>query len=58
MKYTILVPSTLADHPIIVLDLGSIDVVDLFAAVLLTDPLGRAVLLDRLLDVRTQRTNR
>ena len=42
----ILVPSAFHDHPITICNLTDIDVIDLFAAVLLADPPRRAVVLN------------
>jgi hypothetical protein len=50
VQYAILVRTALANHSIAVLHLGAFDVVDRFAAMLLTHPFRRAVVLDRLLD--------
>ena len=58
MKYAIIAPSALADHAIIILNLADINVIDLFAAVLLTNPVRRAVVLDGLLEARAHLTNR
>lgn len=58
VECAVFAPSTQADHPIIVLNLAGIDVVHLFTVVLLTGPLGRAVVTDSLLDIRAPRTNR
>src|SRR3989442_10761390 len=45
VKYTF-VPNASGDHPITIFDLAGINVVDLFAAVLLADPPSRAVVMD------------
>ena len=49
MEFAVLVVGASADHPITVLNLAGINLVDLFAAMLLTDPLGRAVVVNGLL---------
>jgi len=58
MQYAILAHTTFTNHPIIVLDLAGINVVDRFAAVFLADPFRRGVVLDDHLSGRTQLTNR
>src|SRR5206468_3470897 len=58
MQYSVFVPSAQADHAIIVLNLAGIDVVYGFTVVLLTGPLGRAVVQDSLLDIRVSIPNR
>src|SRR5438445_1365784 len=57
VKFALLVVSAPADHPITVLNLAGINVVDLFTAVLLTGPLGRTVVVDDLLSARAPLTN-
>src|SRR5678815_527224 len=46
MEHTSLFPGALADYAVSVLNLAGVDVVDVFVAVVLTDPLRRAVILD------------
>jgi len=58
VENAILIPGARADHSITVFNLAGINLVDLFAAVLLTNPVRRAVVLDGLLDARTHLTNR
>src|ERR1700680_1770860 len=53
VEYAILAPSALADHSITVFNLAGINIVNLLAAVLLTDPLRRAVVSDVPLLART-----
>src|SRR5207248_2634535 len=57
VEHAVLVPSSHADHPVVVIDLASIDVVDFLAAMLLTSEFGRAVVRDRLLHARAPPTN-
>src|SRR5438132_5078280 len=57
VEHAVLVPSSHADHPVVVIDLASIDVVDFLAAMLLTSEFGRAVVRDRLLHARAPLTN-
>src|SRR6202030_1024056 len=57
VEYAILVPSALADHSITVFDLADVNIVSLLAAVLLTDPSGRAVVSDGLLLAGTHLAN-
>src|SRR2546427_2902096 len=57
VHHAVLVPSSHADHPVVVIDLASIDVVDFLAAMLLTSEFGRAVVRDRLLHARAPLTN-
>src|SRR4029077_16095897 len=57
VEYAILVPSALADHSITVFNLAGINVVNLLAAVLLTDPSGRSGVGDSPLLVRTHLAN-
>jgi hypothetical protein len=49
LKFTLLVVKAQTDHPITVLNLISIDVIDLLAAVLLAGESGRAVVVNDLL---------
>src|ERR1700682_490383 len=56
-EHAILVPGALADHSITVFNLAGINIVSLLAAVLLTDPSGRAVVSDGLLLARTHLAN-
>jgi hypothetical protein len=58
MQYAILAHTAFRNHPIIVLDLAGINVVDRFAAVFLADRFRRGVVLDGHLSGRTQLTNR
>src|SRR4029077_1742767 len=57
MEYAVLAPSPFADHSIIVFNLACINAVALLAAVLLTDPSGRAVVLDGHLSSTAALTN-
>src|SRR5947199_2930804 len=57
VHHAVLVPSSHADHPVVVIDLASIDVIDFLAAMLLTSEFGRAVVRDRLLHARAPLTN-
>src|SRR5438477_9777077 len=57
MEYTIIAQSALADHSITIFNLAGINIVDLFAAVRLADPLGRAIVLHSLLLARTRLSN-
>jgi len=47
VEYALLLPSALGDHSITVFNLTRIDLVDLFAGVLLADPSRRALLESR-----------
>jgi len=49
VEYTIIAQSALADHSITIFNLTGINIVDLLAAVRLTDPLRRAIVLHGLL---------
>src|SRR5881396_773861 len=57
VHHAVLVPSSHADHPVVVIDLASIDVIDFLAAMLLTSEFGRAVVRNRLLHARAPLTN-
>src|SRR2546429_883641 len=57
VHHAVLVPSSHADHPVVVIDLASIDVVDFLAAMLLTSEFGRAVVRNGLLHARAPLTN-
>src|SRR5438552_4593608 len=57
VEHAVLVPSSHADHPVVVIDLASIDVVDFLAAMLLTSEFGRAVVRNGLLHARAPLTN-
>jgi hypothetical protein len=57
VQYALLLPSTRADHAIIILNLTGINVVNFFATVLLTDPSRRAVVLDGYLSGPAPLTN-
>src|SRR5713101_5277742 len=46
MQYAIFIPSARTDHPVPVLHFAGIDVVNLFFAVLLTNPARRVVVLN------------
>src|ERR1700719_4377079 len=52
MQYAILVPGSFADHAIMFRNLAGVNVLDLVAAVPLTDPSRRAVVLDGPLVIR------
>src|SRR5438874_3629348 len=58
VEYALLLPSAFDDHSIAIFNLGGINVVDLFAAVPLTDPLRRAVILNGHLSGAAPLTNR
>src|SRR5207244_5181031 len=58
VHHAVLVPSSHADHPVVVIDLASIDVVDFLAAMLLTSEFGRAVVRNGLLHARAALTDR
>src|SRR5207237_1959250 len=57
VHHAVLVPSSHADHPVVVIDLASIDVVDFLAAMLLTSEFGRTVVRNGLLPARAPLTN-
>src|SRR5438094_8603072 len=57
VKFALLVVSAQADHPITVLNLAGINDFRVCTEVLLTNPLGRAVVMDGLLDARAPLTN-
>src|SRR5437588_9180389 len=57
VHHAVLVPSSHADHPVVVIDLASIDVVDFLAAMLLTSEFGRTVVRNGLLHARAPLTN-
>src|SRR5437899_8805817 len=57
VHHAVLVPSSHADHPVVVIDLASIDFIDFLAAMLLTSEFGRAVVRNRLLHARAPLTN-
>ena len=57
MEYAILTPSARGYHSITIFNLVSINVVDLFLAVLLANPFRRTVVLDSSLLARTHLTN-
>src|SRR2546427_3305086 len=57
VKFAFLVVSAQADHPITVLNLAGINDFRVCTEVLLTNPLGRAVVMDGLLDARAPLTN-
>ena len=57
VEFTLFLPSALADHWITVFYLTGINIVDLFAAVRLADPLRRAIVLHSLLFAGTRLAN-
>src|SRR5438046_3272278 len=57
MQYTFIAQSAIADHSITIFNLAGINIVDLFAAVRLADPLRRAIVLHSLLFAGTRLAN-
>ena len=57
VQYAVLIPSPLDDDAVSVFHLGNINVVDLFAAMFLTDPARGAIILNRLLVLGTHLAN-